>query len=749
MPRNYKKKSSKYDSSECSSEHGSEDSYEYDSDKLFILDKPDDESVISHSSLSSHSSYSFGKKSNKKFNKNPKKYHSDGSDVSNESDVLNESSKSSNKFVDDSLARLKVLDLTYCYGKNDRMDFDTVDYSDSELSDKKKCRPIPDLRKELIPEPNSKTFSLVYKNMYSFNHWKYEVKMDVLSILEHIKNIPYSEISELIEYLTKNGLNSQSKTIGRVITKPLDLYIAEPIYNLICEHYMLDIKEVDILLRQYKNEHKNVKRNSYYNEIYWLDKLISKGYIPTESQKQTLIKLKYLLPFCHEYSSKKITTHKLITYLKLSKGIKSFFLDKNLVIPILKKNKLTLNTNFLIATILILKNNYMNNANYVFDIIDICNQCGLVFNLEIALIMVSNFSSLFMEEKINDFMNLIKENNIDEIKFLSEAIFLNSNTIKYLLKENKIDLLPQNLVIKCAILHNNLTVIEYFTNKKYIGTEEDLLYSLHVNRRQFFNGYGIMPHNHFTKYVIFEHFIKHGSEITSNVYEMILFYKLKSKYEHMFNKNLIEKSQITEKVKDAISSCDQTINRNIRYGKKKVFSASTKASDKSFIEICKYNSITDIVNYIAMFNIQTSARLANLIFNNSDLLAIEYFRFKFNINPSFFNIIVNCDLVERLFWEKVLRSNVLKTSNFEITNNQNNQNNQNNTITDVNKPNIEKIKNHEHKEHEEPEDFVNFEESIKVNAEQHLSEADEIPIKIKKNKSTNKSTNKSANKKSK
>lgn len=506
------------------------------------------------------------------------------------------------------------------------------------------------------------TFNKIYEKIYD-KYCSSRLFDDIVQIIETTENIPSIEISEMIKRVLQTGvLKYKSKLQSKHNSNPndhstifftLDYHDIENIAIYLAKKNLLTTHDVDIILDKLAPNYRFFGCSD--NVHKWIEMLLDKGYVITCRQKDILKKLKYAMPIKIYFEHiKKITTHDLTKYIKLKNGLTIILNHVDQFVEIVKTHKITLT----FQMYLYLLKNYDICRNSCMDIINLFSKCNYQFDIKDLLIAQHSyihFSKDYPNSKIHknfyvfdEMLKFVKEKGIDEKEFISESVICFSDFLDYLLKNNKLDLIPQNLGIICAILHNNESVVEYYAKKKYIGTEKDLLFTL----------YHCLKQIHYNKndkknsQNLFDCFIKTGSVVTSKVFQTILLLgKVKNQeYSHLFSGNLSEKTMLENKMHSIAFAirCEHISNKH-KSKKQKIILIFTQKSQGIFEEICAKNELCDILAYMKTYNVSLTSTSIEAIFCNPRLEVVEYFKFKYDIKPSLRCIILNPSATSRYF----------------------------------------------------------------------------------------------------
>lgn len=483
-----------------------------------------------------------------------------------------------------------------------------------------------------LVKPSKKIFSSVYSKVYSLYNYKIEFTNDVITIMRNNNNIPSEEISELIDYITQSKIKKKAfLPINTSECGFLGFEFFKIILPLICDYELSakDVNELVIFISKTNGD-------NTHNELECLNKLVDSGHVFTKEQLKILDKKKYRLPIKLD-STPKITQKDFLKIFETKGGVEIFFKNINAYSKILKNSKITVDSKLFVKMTSYNFNSLMCclNSDQINDIINFCTDNGYKFNLD-SMIYLSYGNT----KGLTKIIELLEKYGIDKVVFFKIGIFVDPLLLGHADKEKYINLISPEICISASHHYkNNPEIIKYYTNKKYIGTANDLILS-------FYYYLTCRQSNYYS--AIFDHLIQTGSTITPPVFEYIcLSDDIYEKYKHLFVGTEKERIDIEKKMNILRKNLTQ------KYYTPKTISSGIAKSEDIFLEICQKNTIGDIVTYCCMYNMEITSDVINALFLNENMEVIQYTINRYNVIPSLANILSHKDFLMRYTLGKI------------------------------------------------------------------------------------------------
>lgn len=603
----------------------------------------------------------------------------------------------------------------------------------------------------LQPKEGLSVFNMFLQHEYPPYNINTIIK-DVVEIINNTQIFSAKEINDLIIYLYISGVQTKDPVIKSKLNEKLIKRIKKTqilpftslctILNAITKNYSLTQQDVDIIVS------KNVREYNNSNTYNWVQNLINRNYVFTENQKAKLTSYGYTFPLHIEYENKKLTNSVLLTYLASPAKLEGIFKNKEKFVEIFKKNKLAPSTKLL----MIFVNSYrainkLANNKSIKQIINLMCDCGYVFAENDIIILFSIFANcvegyfanieqvdyectsfyygkkngaiceesdcsaycssdesrprskrekpnektqhIKLNENVNYLFEFAKLKNMNMTNIIREAIFIGGyDFLDCLVHNNMIDNIDQQVVIKCAIIFKNVNIIKYFTNKKYMGTLDDILYCLYAANKYYGGCFVIdeLPDP-------LECFLQSGSIVTPVVYESMVLLGIHEKYGHLCTSlTTAEKKLLAQQIKLPQLSNKKIYSNKYRKEKKTKVTKDVKL-EEIFLETCKTKPLSQILLLIRNENIQLNSEHLNLLLTNSCPCVSLYFQYRYNVKPSLSSIINSQNFGLRYFFTKIYYPEISNQVFDMVLLNQNDKFKQVATVADkiTAKPKINKV----------------------------------------------------------
>ena len=539
--------------------------------------------------------------------------------------------------------------------------------------------------------------------------YPYDLTIDIEKILmkEVKSNIFEKEILELVDHIvnskfkvTCNGV--QVNTNGYFLnTGTYSITFYEIILRKICRYKLNPdainsiIIYVDNMLSYFKQKKaiKNIK--TFRANKGWITEIVSNGHVFTKEEMTIVKKFGYIMPMS-SMSVTKFTPQYFSKLIQTEKGLEDFVTNTEKYLEIMEKNKIVFTSKTFVEfvcqyEIYFLRNIKSLENKSLSEMINVIIKCGYVLTISSIMFICLKFNDLFFE-KIYDIISEISDKfKINKLEVFTKLFMVDPDCFPYLVKNNCSDLIPKENVIPMLITFNSdVELLMYYTDKKYIGSTNDLILSLYTQNYRFIDG---------TENMV-THFLKTGATINSDVYEYICMLGLEEKYKHLFVGNETKRLEISKKIKPIYN-----LHKNDTLHKTNIYpinvTTTIQNSDDILIKVCQQNHLYDIIMYFTMYDVQITQDIIDALFLNNDICVIMYTINYYNVKPTLQNIILHTNAFIRYTLGKIyypelfsfkISSSITKINTKTSTDDVINETNQNaNKLIDSNYDEIDEV----------------------------------------------------------